>query len=190
MDKIFNPFRHITGTKALVMGLIFIVATSLIEWSNGLAQDSYIHYTYSNATLWRVVALDLFYWLLPALLLYVCGLILSRSQIRLVDVFGTAAFAKLLLLPMLALQLLPCVQTQMKGVVDAIMAGAQPTGVQMTVTTLYGIWALAWLILYYVWAYNGYATSCNVRGWRAVLLFVLVQIVVTIASTLWGSYLL
>lgn len=190
MKRIFNPFRHIAGAKALVMGLIFIVAASLISWSSGLAQDSYLHYSYAETTLWRVIALDIFYWLLPALVLYICGLLLTRSRIRIIDVFGTAAFAKLLILPMLAGLLIPSVQVQMKGLLDAFIGGVQPTTAQLTVTMLYGFWSLAWLVLYYVWSYNAYSESCNVRGWKAVLLFILAQVAITIASSTWGGYLL
>jgi membrane protein DedA with SNARE-associated domain len=45
---------------------------------------------------------------------------------------------------------------------------------------------LCGLILYYIWSYNAYAVSCNIRGWRALTTFVLVQLL----CTLFGGYLL
>ena len=184
MKALFNPFRYIAGTKALIFGLVFIVASTLLLYSGGFIQDSYIHIGMAEASLWYVGAMQIVWWLLPALLLYLCGLLLSKSKIRIIDILGTTAFAQLILLLMIAPMLLPAVMNNMLESVASLQTGAVPDMAEFTPIIIYSIWSLICLVVFYIWNYNAFAVSCNVSGWKAIAAFIAVQVVVTIVGTL------
>ena len=184
MKALFNPFRYIAGAKALIFGLVFIVASTLLLYSGGFIQDSYIHIGMADAPLWHVATMHFIWWLLPALLLYLCGLALSKSKIRIIDILGTTAFAQIILLLMIAPMLLPVVMNNMLESVASLQTGAVPDIAEFTPIIIYSIWSLIYLVLFYIWNYNAFAVSCNVGGWKAIVTFIAVQVVVTIVGTL------
>ncbi len=183
MKALFNPFRYIAGVKALIMGLIFIVASALMLYSGNYIQDSYIHIGMADAPLWYVFAMQVVWWLLPALLLYLCGVVLSKSKIRIIDILGTTAFAQIIMLMMIAPMLLPVVMNNMLESVAALQSGAILEPTSLMPMMIYSIWSLICLILFYIWNYNAFAVSCNVSGWKAIAAFIAVQVAVTIVGT-------
>ena len=184
MKALFNPFRYIADAKALVMGYLFIIASALMLYSGNLIQDSYIHIGMAEASFLEVLGAQTIWWIVPAALLYLCGLLLSKSKIRIIDILGTTAFAQLILLLMIAPMLLPVVMNNMLESVAALQSGAiiEPTSLMPII--IYSIWSLICLVVFYIWNYNAFAVSCNVSGWKAVVAFIAVQVVVTIVGTL------
>lgn len=184
MNRFFNPFRYIAGAKALILGLVFIAASAMMLYSGNLIQDSYIHIGMADASLWLVLAMQVAWWLMPTSLLYICGVALSKSKIRFIDILGTTAFAQLILLLMIAPMLLPVVMNNMLDSVATLQSGAiiEPTSLMLTM--IYSIWSLICLIFFYIWNYNAFAVSCNVSGWKAIVAFIAVQVVMTIVGTL------
>ena len=69
MNRLFNPFRYIAGSKALVLGIIFIISSALLLYSDDLIQDSYIHIGMADVSLWQVLLVQFMWWLVPAMLL-------------------------------------------------------------------------------------------------------------------------
>lgn len=183
MQRLFNPFRYIAGSKALIMGYLFIVASALMLYSGNLIQDSYIHIGMAEASFLEVLGAQTIWWIVPAVLLYLCGMALSKSKIRIIDILGTTAFAQIVLLLMIAPMLLPSVQQSTTEFVAAMQSGTIPTTIPIPLT-ISGIWSTIGLILFYIWNYNAFSVSCNVRGWKAVALFITVQVAVTIVGTL------
>ena len=180
--RIFNPFRYIAGTKSLVFGLIFIATSTLLLYSGGYIQDSYIHIGMATAPLWKVAAMQILWWILPAGILYLCGLLLSKSKIRIIDILGTTAFAQLILLLMIAPMLLPAVQNSTLEVVATLQSGGVPTpGLPLMI---YSVWSFICIAFFYIWNYNAFAVSCNVSGWKAILVYIGVQVAITIVCAL------
>ena len=184
MKALFNPFRYIAGAKALVMGYLFIIASALMLYSGNLIQDSYIHIGMAEASFLEVLGAQTIWWIVPAALLYLCGVLLSKSRIRIIDILGTTAFAQLILLLMIAPMLLPVVMNNMLESVASLQTGAVPDMAEFTPMIIYSIWSLIYLVLFYIWNYNAFAVSCNVSGWKAIAAFIAVQVVVTIVGTL------
>lgn len=184
MNRLFNPFRYIAGTKSLVLGFIFIISTTFLLYGGELIQDSYVHIAMCKAPFWQVLLMQLLWWIVPALLLYVGGLLLSKSHIRIIDVLGTTAFAQLAMLPMVAPLLLPIVKNGSTMLLQQIQQGLQLAMGDMAAVMIYGIWSTLFLVLFYVWNYNAFATSCNVRGTKAIIYFISVQLIVVILGTL------
>lgn len=184
MKALFNPFRYIAGSKALIMGYLFIVASALMLYSGNLIQDSYIHIGMAEASFLEVLGAQTIWWIVPAVLLYLCGMALSKSKIRIIDILGTTAFAQIILLLMIVPMLLPAVMNNMLESVAALQSGAIIEPTSLMPTMIYSIWSLICLVVFYIWNYNAFSVSCNVRGWKAVALFITVQVAVTIVGTL------
>lgn len=186
MGNLFNPFRAIAGAKSLVLGLLFIAASSLILWSGGAVQDGYLHYAYFNIAWWRVAVVEVLWWLLPSLILYLIGVVWSRSKIRLVDVLGTTAFSRLAMLPSVTLLVVPYFKRASLEVVQSIQEGAMSAGTELYALIAMGIVSMLCLALFFVWNYKAFSTSCNLRGGWVVTIYIAVQL----AITLFGGYLL
>ena len=184
MKALFNPFRYIAGAKALVMGYLFIVASALMLYSGNLIQDSYIHIAMAKASFWEVLGAQTIWWIIPTALLYLCGLLLSKSKIRIIDILGTTAFAQIILLLMIAPMLLPVVMNCSTEFVASLHTGVALGMSEYIQLMIYSIWSMICLVLFYIWNYNAFAVSCNVSGKWAILTFIAVQIVVTLAGAL------
>ena len=184
MKSLFNPFRYIAGVKSLAFGVIFIATSALLLYSGGYIEDSYIHIGMAAAPLWKVAAMQTLWWILPAVLLYLCGLALSKSKIRIIDILGTTAFAQLVLLMMIAPMLLPAVSQCSAEVMAFVQSGGDATSLSMLPLVVYSFWSMVCLVLFFIWNYNAFAVSCNVSGWKAILAFIVVQVVVTLAGAL------
>lgn len=184
MNRIFNPFRYIAGTKSLVLGIIFILSSSLLLYSGGMIQDSYVHIALADVSLWQVVLAQFAWWLIPAILLYTGGLFMSRSHIRIIDVLGTTAFSQLLLLPLIAPMLLPAVKNGTLSLLQSLQQGTEPVMGDMIALIIYALWSTLFLILFFVWNYNAFATSCNVKGAKAIIYFIAIQVLITILGSI------
>lgn len=184
MKALFNPFRYIAGAKALTMGYLFIVASALMLYSGNLIQDSYIHISMAEASFLNVLGTQTIWWIIPAVLLYLCGLLLSKSKIRIIDILGTTAFAQIILLLMIAPMLLPVVMNNMLESVASLQSGAIIEPTSLMPTMIYSIWSMICLVLFFIWNYNAFAVSCNVSGWKAILTFIGVQIAITVVCAL------
>ena len=122
----------------------------------------------------RTAAMQLAMWLVPALLLWGCGALLSRSKIRAVDIFGTTALAQAPLL----LLVLPLGCGGVAGRLESA-SGAAGEALALLAFALFSLVVLAW---FFVWNYRAYAVSCNLRGWRAAVSYIAVIAAVTAAS--------
>ena len=183
MKRLINPFHYIAGGKALAWGLAVIAVE--IAWLGGLGfiQDSYLHFSPAPAhgTLLKIAAMQLAMWLAPALLLGLCGLLLSRSKIRLIDILGTTALAQAPLL----LLLLPLSIGSLNDTLTLTAEAAKSGNIQNIPTTLmlvYGLWALAALAFFYIRNCQAFSISCNLHGWRAVVPYIAVVLIVTVLS--------
>ena len=109
---------------------------------------------------------------------------LSKSKIRIIDVLGTTAFSQLILIPMIAPMMLPVVKNGSQNVINALLAAVRPETGDLMAVMLYGLWSTLFLVLFYVWNYNAFATSCNIKGTKAIVYFIAVQVVVTIVGSI------
>ena len=184
MKALFNPFRYIAGAKTLTMGYLFIIASALMLYSGNLIQDSYIHIAMAKASFWEVLGAQTIWWIIPTVLLYLCGLLLSKSKIRIIDILGTTAFAQLIMLLLIAPMLLPVVMNCSTEFVASLQTGVAPDMSEYIPLMIYSIWSMICLVLFFIWNYNAFAVSCNVSGKWAILTFIAVQVVVTLAGAL------
>lgn len=108
---LINPFERIAGLKALLWGLAGMVVSTALSYYSGWHYHGLLHFGPAPNPAWWCYAVEhLAVWLIPAVMFYLGGLLLSRSRIRMVDVLGTVVFAQLPLIVMNLFNFLPPMQ--------------------------------------------------------------------------------
>ena len=173
---LFNPFRFIAGFKALLLGLTIILISGLIGSFSNTHFDGVLDlHTGAAAPMWFFLVEGLIDWICLAVPLFLFGLIVSRSSFRTIDVLGTQALARWPYL-IAALAMLPNANKRVlaylmsKLIQTAPAAAINPAdvlvfGFAMIVVLLMTIWMVALM-------YRAYAVSCNIKGARAVVTFI------------------
>lgn len=167
----FNPFERIAGFQALGWGMVGLVVSTALSFLSGWHYHGLLHFgPVPNPEWWCYAVEHLVVWLIPALLFYLGGLLLSHSRIRMVDVFGTVVFAQLPLIIMNLFEFLPPMQQLAK-----MDMNQSPIGMMQQPGFLVGIWlslvASIFMIWALVWMYNGLRVSCNLKGYRLGILY-------------------
>ena len=92
---LINPFERIAGLEALLWGLAGMVVSTALSFYSGWHYHGLLHFGPAPNPAWWCYAVEhLAVWLIPAVMFYLGGLLLSRSRIRMVDVLGTVVFAQ------------------------------------------------------------------------------------------------
>src|SRR3990167_2249308 len=89
---LFNPFHYIAGGKALVVGVVLILVAGFIGALSNSHFDGVLDFhTGAAAPVWVFVSEGLIDWIVMGGLLLIGGKIISKSRVRVIDVFGTQA---------------------------------------------------------------------------------------------------
>jgi hypothetical protein len=188
LTVLVNPFVYVAGGKALSYGAAGIVIAGFIAGGSGAHFDGVLdlHFGRGGSVL-LPIAEGFVDWLCVALVLVVCGKVVSASAFRLLDVLGTQALARW---PTMLTALLVLPAPFRRFTRDLLkMVLSDPTHLRFdTMDALYFFAASFLLLPLVVWQialmYNAYALSCNVRGLRAGLSFTAGLIVAEILSKL------
>ncbi len=174
---LFNPFKFIAGYQALLIGLAAILLASLIGSLSNTHFDGVLDvHTGLQAPLWFFLSEGLINWISLVIPLFFFGLIISRSSFRTIDVIGTQALARFPYL-ISAIAFLPVAYASGgEDLTAKLMAGgfsaiATPAllltlGLAILVAILMIIWMVALM-------YRAYAVSCNIRGPKAIVTFII-----------------
>lgn len=172
VSLVLNPFERIAGLPALVWGLCGMVVSIFLSYFSGWHYHGLLHFGPApNPALWCFAVEHIVVWLVPALLFYVGGLLLSRSKIRPVDVLGTVAFAQLPLIIMNLFEFLPPMQNLAK--IDP--ATIPPAELMQQPGFMLSMWlslvAFIFLLWTLVWMFNALRVSCNLKGYKLGILY-------------------
>ena len=91
---LFNPFIYIAGAQALAIGFVFMIITAIICWFSQLHFNGLLQVNTHSSTFLAYFIEGFLCWAVPVLLFYIGGRLVSRSHIRLIDVAGTFALAR------------------------------------------------------------------------------------------------
>ena len=185
---LFNPFHFLAGGPALAWGLACIVLTAWLGGAFDYRYTGTLSFQLSTPTpIWLATTQGLTAWAVPSVLLYLAGRGLSRSRVRLIDVFGTQALARA---PGLLVALI-VVSPPFRDITTSLIAqGAS----HFSVAQLAGLTAIGTvMVLLLVWIgilmYRGFAVSCNVAGGWAIGTFIAAIAVGEVATGAAGQYL-
>lgn len=179
MKKFINPFRYMSLRTALCWGLAALILTSVFVWQVGLRLTSLTQINYLGERLWASTLRQVVVWLLFSVVLYIIGIIASRSKVRFMDVAAFNLFARLPFDLSLLIFAIPTV----RSVMALIAEGSLDTAMQyMGVLTTMSIVMMIFIVWYYVWSYNAFSEATNLKGGKGVGLFIVGYVVTYIAS--------
>ncbi len=168
---LFNPFHFLAGGQALAWGLACIVLTAWVGGIYDYRSTGVISFQLTApAPLWHAIVQGLMAWIIPCVLLYIGGCLISRSRPRSIDVFGTQALARA---PALLMALL-VVSPPLRGLIPSLIAqGTSPPSLaQLALLVSFGLAAVLLLVWMVLLMYRAFAVSCNVAGGRAIAVFI------------------
>lgn len=174
---LFNPFRFIAGYQALLIGLAAIVLTSLLGSLSNTHFDGVLDvHTGLQAPLWFFLAEGLINWMSLAIPLLLLGLIISRSSFRTIDVIGTQALARWPYL-VAAIAMLPEANRKVLGYLIAKYTQGHTStlinGADMAIFAVAMFLAVLMLIWMVALMYKAYSVSCNIKGPKAIVTFII-----------------
>jgi len=180
-----NPFVTIAGAKALIYGLAALVLTSITGYFWQTRFDGVLDIHFGIQHPYHIYLFDLVIsYVTLALVLYLAGLIFSRSGIRMIDVAGTVALARapLLLAPLAnTFSHSEAISEYMLG----MLAGDEIAPPEFWQSALFGLSTLiiiALTIYVIILTYRAFSISVNLKGNRAVLIFIMGILVSEVVS--------
>lgn len=174
---LFNPFRFVAGFRALLLGLAIILLSAFLGWHGSTHFDGVIDvHTGLQGPLWFFFAEGLINWICMAIPLFFFGLIVSRRSFRMIDVLGTQALARWPYL-VTSLVMLPGANRRFaEYLMSRLGLGATSVSINY-IDMLIFAFAMFLSILMAIWMvalmYRAYAVSCNIKGARAIITFII-----------------
>ena len=173
---LFNPFSFVAGYRALFLGLGIMLISALFGFLGNTHFDGVLDvHKGLEAPLWLFLAEGIINWMSIAMPLFFFGLIVSTSSLRIIDVFGTQALSRWPYL-ITSIVMLPKA-TERFGIYLLSRFTSTAASVTMSYTDmLIFIFALLVTIIMTVWTvalmYKAYVVSCNIKGARAIVTFI------------------
>jgi len=183
---LFNPFKFVAGPKALLLGMVIILTVSLLGSFSNTHFDGVLDvHTGLEAPTWLFFAENLINWLSMVLFLVLSALIVSRSNWRFIDIAGTQALSRWPTL-VTALVMLPDANRRFG---EYLMSKAGQSTAAVTInpadTAIFAIAAIIALLMI-IWMvslmYKAYSVSCNIKGSKAIVTFIVSLICAEILS--------
>lgn len=183
MKRIVNPFVYLGGGRALAWGIVGLLATAAIATWSGQTFRGIVSVGYGDWPLWKTTVAQLLIWGVFASLLYAAGLLLSRSRIRAIDVYGTNLFARLPFVLLVALASLTSIRDYLDSISNQHLNQLEMTlpPVSLLLFALAVVFVLIW---YFTWTYNAFVVSTNLRGGRAIASFLVCYVLAEVLSGL------
>lgn len=177
---LLNPFHYLAGGAALAVGLAAILAASLNGYFSHSHFDGVLDFhTGAPAPWWIFVAEGVLNWFIMSILLLDVGWLISKSRIRIIDVFGTQALARVPTLIPVALAMLPGYQRQTARFMAMDFTMLSPDFLVFLGAGLCIVAVMIWIVIL---MYRAFSISCNVQGAKAIGMFILTLVLGEIIS--------
>ena len=164
---LINPFERIAGWQALGIGVFIMALTAVLGKVNDVAFDGAldvhaVQHGFAAAFAMQAVNLTVLF-----LTMWLAGVCFSKSKIRIVDVAGTMALARVPMFLLVIICFLPIVPVDVLSIPRMAVFGL------VTIITI--IWTITLM-------YNAYTTSCHIKGSRGVVSFIGALLVAEVIS--------
>ena len=167
---IYNPFERIAGWSALLIGVAVMALTAVIGKINHVAFDGVIDvHTGASFGFSASFAMQAIDFLALFLTMWIAGVCFSKSKLRVIDIAGTMALARVPMLLLAAICFLPVAPVEIYDISQIIIFGV--------ICFPFLVWMIALM-------YNAYTVSCNLKGGKAVISFIGALLVAEIISKL------
>ncbi len=174
---LFNPFRTLAGSKALFLGVVIILLTAFVGSLSNTHFDGVLDvHTGQKAPIWLFFAENLINWLCIVLFLFFSALIVSRSQWRFIDILGTQALSRWPTL-ITVLVMLPNANRRFgEYLISKLGQSSEAVTINSTDAIIFFIAAII-AVLMIIWMvalmYKAYVVSCNLKGAKAIITFII-----------------
>lgn len=169
---LFKPFLRIAGLQSLLLGFFVMALTAIISvWSHCHFDGAVDVHIGAQTSLWFYFIEPLIDWLCLFVFLFIAGKFAAASRIRLIDVAGTVALARW---PMIIVALLAFITLNEPVNINDIKTSQIVFGMA---TLVFAIWMIALL-------YNAYTVSCNAKGSKAIVSFIIAIVLAESVSKL------
>lgn len=174
MKKLLDPFTYFSGGTTLSIGLLVMAGMVAIAGATGQTFRGVISLGIGDLSYLRLAGQLLAGWGIFSGLLYGAGRWFSASRIRIIDIAGNQATAKL---PWLVLLLCSPIypSEQIAGDLEQLQ-NANLLELQSFVLSagllVYASIALVMLVWFFAWSWRGFSIAANLRGGRAVGLYI------------------
>ncbi|MBI9067410.1 MAG: hypothetical protein JEZ09_08970 [Salinivirgaceae bacterium] len=177
LKYLINPFEKIAGIKALLFGLFAIILASIIGFKTNTHFDGVLSVHSGRETPYIIYFLEpLISWLYASTIFSIVGFIFSKSKIRLIDIFGTQAFAFIPLLPASfigAFSVLTDIPEKLSG-----LEHYEITQNMFTFSELFTLIFIAFFVMFFVvwsaiWMFHGFKLSTNLHNKYLIPFYIL-----------------
>lgn len=179
---LFNPFKYIAGVRSLIAGLFILLATSCVGFFSHTHFPNLISLFKVEATLpiGYFLLQSLSNWLVFSILLYLLAIVSSSSSIRIIDIFGTQALARL---PFLIASFIGFTKLPIGKEINLSSWEITATIAIQILAVLMVIWMIALM-------FNAFKVSSNLKGTKLVIVFIVAVIAGTIFTQLINHFVL
>lgn len=177
--KLINPFVYLPLRQAMCWGIAAMILISIFFWQVGLRLTSITQLNLAGDRLWAATTRQLIVWLLFSAVLYLVGVAVSKSKVRLVDVAAFNLFARIPMDISFLMFAVPSVRSVTalagEGNIDAVMQ-------HLDIMMIVGLFSAIMAVWYFYWSYKAFAEATNVKNTKGVLLFVASFIICYVSS--------
>jgi hypothetical protein len=160
---LFNPFIYIAGFKSLLIGIALMAISAWVGFLNNSHFDGVLDMHRAMAAQFHIFLLEVVIdWVSISLVLFVFGVILSKSKIRWIDVFGTQALARWPMIPVAILVVF------IPNVRNMNLSNPQ----DMILLLIPAMLLLPFMIWFVALMFNAYKVSCNLKGNSLIISFI------------------
>ncbi len=178
-EKFKNPFRYLPLRQAICWGIVALILTSVFCWQIGLRVTSLTQVNYAGGALWKATLQQVVVWLFFSVVLYVAGVMVSRSKVRFWDVAAFNLFARIPFDLSLLMFAIPAVRSITGWVMDGNMERVME---YVNMLSIVGVVALLFVAWYFYWTYKAFSEATNLKEGRGIATFIVCYIVAYIAS--------
>lgn len=182
MKKFLNPFVWYSGEKTLAAGAAGLLVSVLVARWGGATFRGVVSSGYGALSVGQLLGQAVAGWLALSALLYGAARIFSKSKVRLVDLFGNQLFARLALLPMVCLGVLPGIRRAAERLTEAAPEQIASIAPELLPMLAYGFVVLALLVAFFAWSWLGFSVAANLRGGRAAGIYVVCYLLAEVAA--------
>lgn len=184
---LWNPFHRIAGWTSLAAGIAVLLATGFLAAPTNTHFDGVLDtHTGFRAPLWLFLAEHFVNWLSLSAVLWTAGALLKGPRsFRAIDLFGTQALARWPFLITALACYLPGFESMNRKLIQTVKSGQlvpQATAMEWFAFTCVTTVMIVMTVWFVALAWKSYRVSCDVRGAKAVIAFVVGIIVAEVIS--------
>ena len=133
MKKILNPFRYLPLRQALCWGIAAMILTAIFTWQCGLRATSITQIDFGGGSLLNATLRQIATWLSFSIVLYIGGVVFSKSKVRFSDVAAFNLFARIPFDLSLLIFAIPSIKSVMAYAIDGNISALMTNIIPLTI---------------------------------------------------------